>query len=771
MANSGKKRPSLVAPKRKFASKKAAPKGGVAGSLASRMMPGAAKKTPQKPKPSKPKPKPKAKSTAKRKAPARKSKKGNFLVRALWWFFGGILRIIWWVTLRVAIVLFLVIGSATGYYYQTLPENALALMDDRKRGSVTMEDRAGQVFAWRGDQFGGLVDSKTVAPQLRNAVVATEDKRFYRHFGLSPRGIVGAMRINMRAGRNPLKGNGGSTITQQVAKRVFFSDLGSIERKLKEVPMALALELKYTKDEILTIYMNRAYLGAGSHGFAAASERYFSKSATELNLPEAAMLAGLLKAPSSTAPTRNITKAQDRAGLIVGLMYDQGYITKAEMEQARANPARLSVEAASKTGGYFADWIMEAGPEFILKDTTEDIVIRTTFDRRIQKAAETALNYIFDTKVSKSSKAQAAIVVMSRDGAVRAIVGGRRSGIAGGFNRATQALRQTGSSFKPFVYAAALEQGYRYDTIVEDAPLTINIPGSGPWSPKNYTKKYLGPITLTTALAKSINTTAVRVSEDVGRKRVRAVARDFGIQHKLAAGPALALGASESTLLEMTGAYAGILNSGRKATPYGVQVLTIQGDSEPLLTHTDKWGKRVISDFADQQLVYMMNQVVEIGSGRRARMKDWQVAGKTGTTQGARDAWFIGFTADYVAGVWIGYDNNQKLKGTTGGGLPADIWRETMVRVHEGLTPKPLPMFVPSPVITPAIAPAGEDKATVGDEVRKVLNLKKRPKDRKNPLGKVGKKIKRDIDKLDKEAETVLGKVLKGIFGRRKDTP
>jgi penicillin-binding protein 1A len=763
MASSGKKRPTLVAPKRKFASKKPAPKGGVIGTLASRMMPGSTKKAPPKPKASKPK----VKKTTKPKTTIRK--KRNIVVRALRWLFGGILRIIWWVTLRVAIVLLLVVGSATAYYYQGLPDDALALMDDRKRGSVTMEDRTGTVFAWRGDQFGGLVDSKTVAPHLRNAVIATEDKRFYRHFGLSPRGIIGAMRINMRAGRNPFKGNGGSTITQQVAKRVFFSGLGSIERKLKEVPMALALELKYTKDEILTIYMNRAYLGAGSHGFEAASERYFSKSAAKVTLPEAAMLAGLLKAPSSTAPTRNITKAQDRAGLIVGLMYDQGYITKAEMEQARNNPARLSQEAASKTGDYFADWIMEAGPEFILKDTTEDIVIRTTFDRRIQKAAEEALNYIFETKVSKSSKAQAAIVVMSRDGAVRAIVGGRRSGIAGGFNRATQALRQTGSSFKPFVYAAALEQGYRYDTIVEDAPLTINIPGSGPWTPKNYTKKYLGPITLTTALAKSINTTAVRVSESIGRERVRAVARDFGIKHKLAAGPALALGASESTLLEMTGAYAGILNSGRKSTPYGVQVLTLQGDSTPLLSHTDEWGKRVISDYADQQLVYMMNQVVEIGSGRRARMKGWQVAGKTGTTQGARDAWFIGFTADYVAGVWIGYDNNKKLKGTTGGGLPADIWRETMVRVHEGLTPKPLPMFVPPPEYTPTTIPEGEDRATATEDMRKLLNIKKRPRDRNRPLRQIGESIKRDINKLDKEAETVLDKVLKGIFGNSKE--
>ena len=754
MASSGKKRPPLVAPKRKFTKNKPASKEGVAAGLALRMMPDKSKKNPagkviaKKKKPVK----------AKRKATSKKRPSGNILKRLLRWLFAGILRIVWWITFRVAVVLLLVVGSATGYYYSTLPD-ARVLMDDRQRGSVTMQDQAGKVFAWRGDQFGGLVDSKTVAPHLRNAVVATEDKRFYSHYGISPRGIIGAMRINMRAGRNPLKGNGGSTITQQVAKRVFFSDIRSINRKLKEIPMALAMELKYTKDEILTIYMNRAYLGAGSHGFEAASRRYFSKSATSVSIAEAAMLAGLLKAPSSTAPTRNISKAQDRAGLIVGLMYDQGYLSKPEMQNARAHPAQLSAEAKSRTGTYFADWIMEAGPEFILKDTTEDIVIRTTFEPRIQKAAEDALNYIFDTKVSKKSNAQAAIVVMSANGAVRAIVGGRKSGIAGGFNRATQALRQTGSSFKPFVYAAALEQGYHYDSIVEDAPLTINIPGSGPWSPKNYTKKYLGEITLTEALAQSINTAAVRISESVGRKKIRALAQDFGIKHKLAAGPALALGASESTLLEMTGAYAGFLNSGRSAMPYGVEELTLQGDSTPLITHSASASKRVINDFAAEQLVYMMNQVVEVGSGRRARMEGWQVAGKTGTTQGARDAWFIGFTADYVAGVWIGYDNNQKLKGTTGGGLPADIWRETMVRVNEGLTPKPLPMYVPPPI----------DEEAEEDKKNGIVGISGNKKNRfKTSVRETRDKIGRDLSKLDQEAENVLGKVLKGIFGSGK---
>jgi 1A family penicillin-binding protein len=638
-------------------------------------------------------PKPKTKTNkTKRKRAASKPRGGVF-----GWLFRALGRLMWWGFSRAAVVGILVLGSAVGYYYLQLPP-AGKLMDARENGSVTMLDYKGDVFAWRGDQFGGLVTAETVSPHLRNAVVATEDKRYFRHFGVSPRGILGAIRINLSEGRGPFEGNGGSTITQQVAKRVYFSDLPGLERKLKEVPMSIAMEMKFSKNDILTIYLNRAYLGAGTFGFEAASQRYFGKSARTVNPAEAAMLAGLLKAPSTYAPTRDLGRAQDRANLIIGLMEDQGYLTGAEARNARANPARLSETAEKRAGGYFADWIMESAPDFLIKDTTEDVLIRTTFDDRIQRAAEQALAQVFADRVKEGSNAEAAIVVMSADGAVRAMVGGRKTQIAGSFNRATQALRQTGSSFKPFVYAAALESGYRYDTIVEDAPITINVPGSGPYSPKNYSREFLGPITLTEALSKSINTVAVRVSEAIGRERVRAVAQDFGINNKVAAGPALALGASESTLLEMTGAYSGILNLGRASTPYGVTEITLQGDDTPLLGKTGGAGNRVINEFAAQQLVYMMHQVVQTGTGRRANLGSRQAAGKTGTTQGGRDAWFIGFTADYVAGVWMGYDDNSKLSGVTGGGLPAEIWRETMLKVHEGLPEKPLPMSVPAPV-------------------------------------------------------------------------
>jgi membrane peptidoglycan carboxypeptidase len=371
-------------------------------------------------------------------------------------------------------------------------------------------------------------------------------------------------------------------------------------------------------------------------------------------------------------------------------------------------------------------------------------VIRTTFDERIQKAAEQGLDYIFENKVKAGSKAQAAIVVMSRDGAVRAIVGGRNLGIAGGFNRATQALRQTGSSFKPFVYATALENGFHYDSIVIDEPYTINVPGSGPYTPKNYTRNFRGPITFTEALTGSVNVAAVKISESIGREKVRGLAQDFGIDNKIAKGPALALGASEATLLEMTGAYAGILNLGVSAKPYGVRSLTIQGDTTPLMGKSrNDSGKRVISQKAAAELIYMMYKVVEEGTGRRAKLEDREAAGKTGTTQGARDAWFIGFTADYVTGIWMGNDNNAKLTGVTGGGLPADIWRETMTRVHSGIAPKPLPMLHPTPAV------AAED---LSEQIDRTLSIPQQ--------------IGQDIRRAEKEAETIMNAIL-GIFKRK----
>ncbi len=703
----------------------------------------AAKPVARKPARRKTGPKPKAKSTARRRTPSRRrgGGGGGFFRRigqAITGFMRLIFRLIWGLTWRVSLIVALLIAVAVGYFYTTLPDVS-TLLDARARGSVTLLDDQGKVFAWRGDQFGGVVTTKTVSPYLMDAIVATEDKRFYSHFGVSPRGIASAVRINLRAGRGPLSGNGGSTITQQTAKLLCLGEpfdpasgqteaqyeakcrKSTLWRKVKEAIYAMAMEARYTKDQILTIYMNRVYLGAGSRGFEAASQRYFGRSAAEVTPAEAAMLAGLLKAPSKYAPTAHLQRSQDRANLIVGLMQEQGYLTAEQADAARANPAQLSAAAAARAGGYFADWVMETGPEFFTRNTTDDVIIRTTMDQRLQKAAEDAMRFVFDDKVREGSKAQAAIIVMSADGAVRAMVGGRETKAVGAFNRATLARRQTGSAFKPFVYATALDLGMSpYDTVMDDV-FCMNIPGSGQWCPKNYTGKHYGEVTLARALQDSLNVPAVKVSEMVGRNNVRKVAEGFGLDADLALGPALALGASESTLIQMTGAYAGILNGGTSVTPYGLVELTLQGDDTPLMDAAGGMGERVIRREAAEQLIWMMKNVVDKGSGRRAQLPGWEVAGKTGTTQAARDAWFIGFTADYVAGVWMGYDDNTPLSGVTGGGLPAEIWRQTMLRVHEGLTPKPLPMRVPVQPSNPGKPKNTRPRKNVGEVIDGVL--------------------------------------------------
>lgn len=680
----------------------------------------------------------KAKTTRKRK-PARTASR-NPLVRLV----SFIWRLIWVTLSRGALALAAVIGVAVFYIYTTLPPYD-TLLDGRAHGSVTLLDRNGSVFAWRGEQFGGQISADTVSPHLKNAIVATEDKRFYRHLGVSPRGIASAIKINLSEGRSALSGHGGSTLTQQTAKLLclgvpydpkkwksqtdYEADCrqGTMARKIKEMVFAMAMEARYSKNEILSIYMNRAYLGAGSNGFEAAAQRYFGKSAAEVNVAESAMLAGLLTAPSRYAPTSNLQRSQDRAGIVLMLMNDQGYISDAERAEAKAHPAVLSDTAEKRAGGYFADWVMGAGPDFLTRETTEDVVIETTFDQRIQAAAEEALVWVFENKVRAGSKAQAAIVVMSADGAVRAMVGGRKLKVSGAFNRATQAKRQPGSAFKPFVYATALDMGWSYDDVIQDEPTTYNIPGSGAWSPQNYDRKYHGVVTVTEALKHSYNIPAVKLAMDAGLENVRTVAQMFGIESNLAQGPALALGASETTLLEMTGAYAGILNGGSSVTPYGLKTLRIKGDSTPLMGQEGGMGERVITPQSAQQLIYMMYNVVQGGTGARAQIPGVESAGKTGTTQAARDAWFMGFTADYVAGVWMGYDDNSPLTGVTGGGLPAEIWQRTMAHVQEGMEPMPLPMIRPAHpprVSQPSVSAQSETggQRRTNDKADNVLN-------------------------------------------------
>jgi len=727
------------------------------------------------PNPKKTKVKPPARKRARRaKRPAPKGFSG--WVRRILGFFT---RLIWGFTWRVGVVVGLIVAGAVAYFYTTLPADVTALLDARTRGSVTMLDREGRTYAWRGETYGGKITVDNISPHLKNAIVATEDKRFYMHFGVSPRGIASAIRINLREGRGPLSGHGGSTLTQQTAKLLclgipYEEDAWESEaayeadcrettlwRKIKEMVYSMALEARYTKNEVLSIYLNRAYLGASARGFAAASQRYFGIPAKDLDPAQSAMLAGLLVAPSRYAPTSDLERSQARAATVLKLMQEQGYISAQERAHYTENAATLSEAAQARAGGYFADWVMDAGPDFLTRDTTEDVVLKTTLDQRLQKAAEDAMKEIFATKVKEGSEAQAAIVVMSADGAVRAMVGGRQTKVTGAFNRATMAKRQTGSSFKPFVYAAALDLGYTPNATVVDEPLTIDVPGSGPYSPKNYDRTFHGRVTLTEALANSYNIPAVKVSEAVGRENVRNIAEDFGIESDLADGPALALGASESTLLEMTGAYAGILNGGQSVTPYGILELRIKGDEDPLMGQGGGIGERVVTEEAAKYLVYMMSQTIERGTGRRADIGR-PAAGKTGTTSAARDAWFLGFTADYVAGVWMGYDDNTPLTGVTGGGLPADIWRETMLRVHEGQPEHDLPMLVPQrrePVATsqPPAQTAREQSAAeqrAAERARRQAERDRRRQERQERRRENG-----DL------AERILDDVLRGLLG------
>ncbi|MEL6336857.1 MAG: PBP1A family penicillin-binding protein [Pseudomonadota bacterium] len=617
-----------------------------------------------------------AKAARPRREPGPLGRAVRSVVRTTW-------RLVWLVGSRVAIAIGLILAVATAYSYSHLPSSD-ALFDGRGGGSVTMLDRHGDVFAWRGEQYGGDISAADVSPHLVHAVIATEDRRFWLHPGLDPIGLARAIYVNIRAGRLV---QGGSTLTQQVAKNVFLTNARTLERKLSEVPMALALELKYTKEEILSVYLNRVYLGAGTYGFEAASQRYFGKSARLVNPAEAAMLAGLLRAPSRYAPTTDLARAQGRAAVIVRLMEAQGYLSETQVVTALSAPAVLSQAAAARAGGYFADWVMETAPAFLAEETTEDVTIETTFDPRLQAAAEEAVAQVFETKVREDSVAQAAVVIMDRTGAVRAMVGGRAAGV-GQFNRATQALRQTGSAFKPVVYAAGLEMGMRPEDILDDAPITV-----AGWSPANYSRAFRGPVTMREALAQSINTVAVQVSQRAGLEAVRDLAGAMGLDAEMAPGPAIALGTSEATLVDMTGVYATIANLGLRAEPLAIRTIRLRGDDEPIMQGDSAAAPRALSEGSARLLIDMMRDVVTTGTGRRAALGPREAAGKTGTTQGARDAWFIGFTGDYVAGVWMGNDDNAPLTGVTGGGLPAEIWRETMLRAHEDrpLTPLPRP--------------------------------------------------------------------------------
>jgi len=538
-----------------------------------------------------------------------------------------------------------------------------------KAPSVVIKTEEGTIIGSYGDTYGDFLTYKEFPKTLVQAVIATEDRNFFHHPGIDPMGMARALFADVKA-RGMVQG--GSTITQQVAKNIFLTNERTFGRKIREMLLAFRLEKRFTKQEILTIYLNRVYLGAGNYGVDAASRRYFGKSARELSLSESAILAGLLKAPSRFAPTSNPQASYKRAEQILSNMVDAGFLTVPEAERAKRSMAQTltkTTKGEAASARYFTDWIMDQLQD-MFGELREDIVVTTTFKPELQHAAQQAIAKIMDEQGEKMHASQAAMVAMTPDGAVRVMIGGRSYGESQ-YNRAAQARRQPGSSFKIFVYLAGLEAGYTPNTPVVDQPVTFQ-----GWSPKNYTNEYKGEMLLKDAVAQSINTVAVQVAERAGLNRVVAMAQRLGVTSDLLATPSLALGSNEVTLVELVTAYAHLASNGIAVQPYGIlRVETAQG--EELYSHVPSDGERVLREGIVGEMNTLLEGVIQHGTGRAAAIGR-PAAGKTGTTSDYRDAWFMGYTPDLVAGVWVGNDDNTPMKKVTGGTLPAPIWREFM---------------------------------------------------------------------------------------------
>ncbi len=578
--------------------------------------------------------------------------------------------------------------------------------DWRARGdyAVTFEDKNGTLIGRRGMFLDDSVALSDMPPYLIEATLATEDRRFYDHFGIDPLGTFRAIVSNAKAGGVV---QGGSTITQQLAKNLFLSNERTIQRKINEAYLALWLEAQLKKDEILKLYLDRAYMGGGTHGVAAASEFYFGKSVKNLTLSEAAMLSGLYKAPTKYSPNNNIAAARARANQVLSNLVEAGFMTEAQVASARRNPATPVATASGNAPDWFLDWAFEEVKR-ISPPGDRTITVRTTLDPAIQKSAETAIADSLRQFGQQYRVKQAATVVQSLDGAVRAMVGGSDYGESL-FNRAVYALRQPGSSFKPFVYATAFMNGYAPDDMISDAPITI-----GNWSPRNYGRSYSGRVSLRTAIAKSINTVPVRLAESFGRGKIVETAHKLGIRTELKITRALPLGVAEVTPLDMAGAYTGFATGGVKATPYAIEWTRTRAGA---ITYDHKRDEPPPEQVLPEEIAYEMNDVlstvVNAGTGGRAKFPGQMQAGKTGTTQAYRDAWFVGFTGWYAASVWFGNDDYTSTNNMTGGSLPAQTWHAIMEPIHAGLPFKPIPgVAVPADLVAAAPAPAATTSAT-----------------------------------------------------------
>jgi penicillin-binding protein 1A len=551
-----------------------------------------------------------------------------------------------------------------------LPDTS-KLNDIHRQPSISYLDRSGALLAVRGSQYAPPVDLDSLPPYVPAAFIAIEDRRFYHHLGFDPVGMGRAAVTNMKAGHIV---QGGSTLTQQLAKNLFLTPAQTPRRKAQELLLALWLEAKFSKKEILALYLNRVYFGAGAYGIEAASQRYFNKPASKLTLGEAALLAGLLKAPSRYSPVSDTKRAERRATVVLDEMVATRNITPEQRAAAFMEPVRISALLASQHGQYFIDWV-DQQVRALVGQPEQNLVVETTLDLPIQASAERAVNATLASEGAAKGVRQAALVALDGSGRVRAYVGGANYADSQ-FDRATAARRQAGSAFKPFVYLTAMEQNRTPYVVVADEPLKI-----GNWEPKNYTNKYLGSITLQTALAQSINTVAARLANELGVQNVAATAHRLGIASHIDLVPSMALGAVEVSPMEMAGAYAPFSNGGVSVHPFGIsRIRTASG--KVLYDHNVDAPRqtRVIGTPALQYMNQMMRQVLVSGTGTRARVPGYDLAGKTGTTSDYRDAWFVGYTGGFVTAVWTGRDDNTPMKRVTGGGVPAAMWRAFMAQ-------------------------------------------------------------------------------------------
>ena len=545
--------------------------------------------------------------------------------------------------------------------------------------SIRIVGLDGRVLATRGDS-GVAASLKELPKHVPQAFIAIEDRRFYDHHGVDPMGIGRALVANvMRRGVS----QGGSTLTQQLAKNLFLTQERTYTRKIQELVLALWLERKFSKNEILDLYLNRIYFGAGAYGIEAAAQRYFGKPAKQLNLAEAAMLAGLVKSPSRLAPTRNPDGAERRAQVVLTAMTSLGYVSESRAKIAIARPAHALKQFQNGSVNYIADWIMDVLHDLVGR-IEDDVIVETSIDPVLQAAAKKVLTEELTSKGDKAGVGQGAMVAMSPDGAVRVLIGGRNYADSQ-FNRAVSAKRQPGSAFKPFVYLTAIERGLTPDTIREDKPISVK-----GWKPENYTREYFGPVTLTQALAMSLNTVAVRLALEFGPTAVTRTAYRLGIASKLEPNPSIALGTSEVSLIEMVSAFAPFANGGTSIVPHVVENVR-RPDGFILYQRIPQHLGQVVEPRYVGMMNAMMQETLLAGTGRKADLAGYPAAGKTGTSQDFRDGWFVGYTARLVTGVWLGNDDSSPTKKMTGGGLPAEIWARFMKTAHRGVAVANLP--------------------------------------------------------------------------------